>query len=168
MDRTKSVNQDSSKPDLINKLVAWGCKVFHLTKYQKILTQLAKFFIAGVATTLFDWAIFYVLVYLVQMAPLIAQIFSFTISTLLSYFINTIWVFNTTKNKTRRRLITEFFVFSGIAFAISEVLLYLFIYQLGLNDMLAKVITTIVTMVFNYITRKLFLEDHRSKAQTTK
>lgn len=160
MSKPKPANQGTSKPDLIDQLVAWGCKILHLTKYQKTLTQLAKFFIAGVATTLFDWGIFYVLVYLLHVAPLIAQIFSFAASTLLSYYINTLWVFDTTKNKTRQRLVIEFFVFSGIAFAISEVLLYVFIYQLHMNDMLAKVITTAVTMVFNYITRKLFLEDH--------
>lgn len=161
MDKTHSSVHTASKPDLIDQLVAWGCKVLHLTKYQKVLTQLAKFFIAGVITTLFDWLIFYILVYILSMEPLIAQVFSFAASTLLSYFINTIWVFNTTKNKTRQRLIAEFFIFSGIAFAISEVLLYVFIYQLSMNDMIAKIITTAITMIFNYITRKLFLEDHK-------
>lgn len=155
----------TKNPDAIDKLVAWGCNILHLTKYQKILTQLAKFFIAGVTTTLFDWGIFYVLVYIINVEPLIAQIFSFTASTLLSFYINTLWVFDTTKNKTRRRLIIEFFVFSGIALVISEILLYVFIYQLHLNDMLAKIITTAVTMVFNYVTRKLFLEDRKSSTR---
>lgn len=61
------------QPDIIDKLVDWGCKVFHLTKYQKILTQLAKFFVTGVIATAIDWAIFYVLVYWVNIDPLIAQ-----------------------------------------------------------------------------------------------
>lgn len=164
---TKTQNA-AKKPDIVDKLVGWGCKILHLTKHQKILTQLAKFVIAGVTTTLFDWGIFYVLVYIVNIEPLIAQIFSFTASTLLSYYINTLWVFDTTKNKTRRRLIIEFFVFSGIALIISEILLYIFIYQLHLNDMLAKVITTAITMVFNFITRKLFLEDHKKSDHTQK
>lgn len=156
-------SQTQKQPDMIDKLVGWGCRTFHLTKYQKILTQLAKFGVAGVATTLIDWGIFYALVYLVKMEPLVAQLFSFTVSTLISYYINTIWVFDTTKGKTRKRLITEFFVFSGIALGISEVLLYTFIHMLGMNDMLAKILTTVVTMVFNYVTRKLFLEERKNK-----
>ncbi len=154
------------KPDIIDKLMDWGCKTFHLTKYQRILTQIAKFGVAGVIATLIDWVIFYALVYLLQMEPLVAQLFSFTISTLISYYMNTIWVFDTTKGKSRKRLVTEFFVFSGIALGISEALLYVLIHLLGMNDMLAKILTTIVTMVFNYVTRKLFLEERKEKAKT--
>lgn len=149
------------KADWVDKLVAWGCGVLHLTKYEKILTQLAKFVIVGVITTLIDWAIYYVLCYWVNMNPLVAQLFSFTISTFASYYMNTLWVFDTTKTKTKQRLITEFFVFSAVALGISTALLYLFIYKLGLNDMLAKVVTTAITMVFNFVTRKLFLEDRK-------
>lgn len=157
------------KLDLIDRLVAWGCELLHLTKYQKILTQMAKFVVTGVIATAIDWAIFYVLVYKVQMDPLIAQIFSFLVSTIFNYWSNTKWVFNPTKDKTRRRLVTEFFVLSAIALGLSEGLLALFINVMGVNDMLAKVITTAITMVFNFVTRKLFLEGRgrRTKASET-
>lgn len=168
MGKNNSTVKLEKKPDWVDKLVAWGCQLLHLTKYQKILTQLAKFVIAGVITTAIDWVLFAILVYSLNIAPLIAQIFAFSGSTLISYYINTIWVFDTTKNKTRRRLVAEFFIFSGIAFVISEVLLYIFIYQLGMNDMIAKVFTTAVTMVFNYITRKIFLEDHKKPRSQTR
>lgn len=149
--------------DIIDKLVAWFCKLLHLSKCQKILTQLAKFVIVGVITTLIDWIIYYILCYLLAVNPLLAQLFSFTISTFASFYMNILWVFDTTKGKTRQRLIGEFFFFSACALGISTVLLYLFIYECGLTDMLAKVLTTVVTMVFNYITRKLFLEDRKVK-----
>lgn len=149
------------KQDWVDKFVIWWCKVLHLTKYEKILRQMAKFVITGVIATAIDWAIFYVLVYLVQMDPLIAQIFSFLFSTLFNYYSNTKWVFDTTKNKTRRRLVTEFFILSAIGLGISEALLALFINVLSVNDMLAKVITTAIVMVFNFVTRKLFLEERK-------
>lgn len=159
----KSETPAEPKQDAIDKLVAWGCGLLHLTKYQKILTQLAKFVIVGVVTTLIDWAIYYVLCYIVQMNPLVAQLFSFTISTIASFYMNTLWVFDTTKGKTKQRLIIEFFFFSGCALGISTLLLWLFIYKCGLNDMLAKIMTTAITMVFNYVTRKMFLEDRKKK-----
>lgn len=152
-----------TKADIIDKLVAWGCNLLHLTKYRKILTQLAKFVVTGVIATAIDWAVFYVLVYMVKMDPLVAQLFSFLLSTLFNYYSNTRWVFDTTKNKTRQRLMTEFFIISVVALGISEALLALMINVMSMNDMLAKVLTTAVVMVFNYITRKLFLEDRPAK-----
>lgn len=149
------------KLDFIDKFVIWWCKVLHLTKYEKILRQMAKFVITGVIATAIDWAVFYVLVYPLQMNPLIAQIFSFLVSTLFNYYSNTKWVFNTTKNKTRRRLVTEFFTLSAIGLGISEALLALFINVIDMNDMLAKIITTAIVMVFNFVTRKLFLEERK-------
>ena len=153
--------EPAKKGDFVDDLVAWGCKVFHLTGHQKILTQLAKFVIAGVTTTLVDWLVYFVLVESVKMDPLIAQLFSFLISTGVSYPMNAVWVFDTTKGKTRARLITEFFVFSAVALGISEALLWVFIYKLGMNELIAKVLTTAVTMVFNFVTRKIFLEDRK-------
>lgn len=155
--------ETEKKPDIIDKIVIWWCKVLHLTKYEKILRQMAKFVITGVIATAIDWAIFYVLVYPVQMNPLIAQIFSFLASTLFNYYSNTKWVFDTTKNKTRRRLMTEFFILSAVSLGISEALLALFINVFNMNDMLAKIVMTAIIMVFNFVTRKLFLEERKRK-----
>ncbi len=155
--------QKTSKPDVVDRLVAWGCRLLHLTKYQGILTQLAKFTVAGVINTAVDWGIFFSLYNLLHVDPVLSQAISFTIATIISFFINTIWVFNTTKNKTRSRLIAEFFVLNLIALGITTVLIYLFIDRMHMNELLAKILTTVITMIYNYITRKLTLEDRKAK-----
>ena len=152
---------DAKKADLIDKLVEWGCNILHLQKHQKILTQLAKFTIAGVINTAIDWAIFFSLYNFVGVNPVVSQAISFTVATAVSFFINTKWVFDTTKAKTKQRLIAEFFVLNLIALGISTALIYLFIDVLQMNELLAKVLTTVITMVYNYITRKLTLEDRK-------
>lgn len=157
--------ESGKREDFIDKLVKWGCELLHLTKYQKILTQMTKFVITGVIATAIDWAIFYILVYVVNIDPLIAQLFSFLFATWFNYWSNTKWVFNTTKNKTRRRLITEFFIISVIGLGISEAILAVLIRILHMNDMLAKVIATAVVMVFNFVTRKIFLEDRKKHTE---
>lgn len=159
MDKT----QKEKKPDFVDVLVAWGCRLLHLTKYQEILTQLAKFTIAGVFNTVIDWGIFFSLYNLLHVDPVLSQAISFTIATIVSFFVNTIWVFKTTKAKTRKRLITEFFVLNLIALGITTVLIYLFIDRMQMNELLAKILTTIITMIYNYITRKLTLEDRAEK-----
>jgi len=155
-------SETKKKEDIVDRLVAWGCRVFHLTKYQKILTQLAKFVIAGVINTVIDWSIFFSLYNLLGWNPVVAQMIAFTAATIISFFINTIWVFDTTKKKTQRRLITEFFVLNLIALGITTGLIYLFIDVMHMNELLAKILTTAVTMVYNYITRKLSLEDRKT------
>lgn len=151
----------------IDQLVIWGCRVFHLTKHQKLLIQIARFAVVGVLCTAIDWLIYFVLVQFVKLNPLIAQLFSFLVSTIVGYFANTAWVFETTKRKTRRRLITEFFILNTIGLGITELLLWLLIDRLGINYMLAKVIATVITMIFNYLTRKFTLEDHPVKVTKT-
>lgn len=148
-----------SAGDLIDRLVAWGCQLLHLQKHTHILQQLAKFVIVGVASTIIDWGIYFVLADLVGWDPLIANIPAFAVATVFSFFTSIFWVFDTTKRKTRRRLFVEFIVLNLVAFALNELLLFVFINQLGLGNMIAKVITTAIVMVFNYLTRKLFLED---------
>ncbi len=143
--------------DFVDRIVAWGCHLLHLEKHQKFLTKLAKFGIAGVLTTVIDWVIFFSLCELLHFDWVVSQLFAFVASTIVGYFINTKWVFDTTKNKTRRRLVTEFFIFNFIALIMTEVMLYLFD-KWQMNIVLAKVITTTVTMIFNYVTRKWFLE----------
>lgn len=151
------------KEDFIDKIVAWGCQLLHLDKHTKMFQQLAKFVIVGCTNTAINWIIYFSLVHFASVVPLVASAIAFAISTVFNYWASTTWVFDTTGKKTRRRLFVEFTVFNGFAFlAFDEGLLWLLIYPLGWNYMLAKVVTTACGMVFNFITRKMFLEDHNA------
>ena len=52
----------------------------------------------------------------------------------------------------------EFMIFSIVGLIITEILLHLFINILSMNAMISKVISTVIVMVFNFVTRKMFLE----------
>lgn len=161
---------DKQKPtgDIIDRLVAWGCKILHLQNYTHILQQLTKFVIVGVINTLIDWGIYYLLADILGWNPLLANIPSFSAATIFSYFASVLWVFDTTTRKTKRRLFIEFIILNLIALGLTELLLYLFIDGCGLDNMLAKVLATAIVMIFNFVTRKLFLEErkHRESGNT--
>lgn len=151
------------KPDFIDNIVTWGCQLLRLEKYTKIFQQLAKFVIVGFTNTAINWTIYFSSVQFAKIDPLIASAIAFAISTVFNYWASTTWVFDTTSNKTRRRLFIEFTVFNGFAFlAFDEGLLWLLIYPLGWNYMIAKVLTTACGMIFNFVTRKIFLEDNNA------
>jgi putative flippase GtrA len=55
-------------------------------------------------------------------------------------------------------MLAEFLIFSIIGLLLTELLLWIGIDKLNMNAMIVKIVATAIVMVFNFITRKLFLE----------
>lgn len=127
-------------------------------KNVKLFIQIFKFVIVGGTATVLDWILYYILYNYLKINPLIANIISFSISTVYNYWASTKWVFEVNKDKSSKRLFIEFVLFSVIGLGLTELLLWIGIDLLSMNAMLIKIIATIIVMVFNFITRKIFLE----------
>lgn len=153
------------KEDLIDKIVGWGCHLLHLDKHQAMFKQLAKFGIVGVINTAINWTVFALALAILPIGDevtksIIASAIAFVVATIFNFWASTTWVFDTTNRKSRRRLFIEFAVFTGISFLIFDEALLAWLVSMQWAPMLAKILTTICDMVFNFITRKYFLEDH--------
>lgn len=149
------------KEDKLGKVFNKLLKVFHINvseKTEKLLLQIFKFIIVGGTATIIDWAVYYVLYNFLHVNPLIANILSFTVSVIYNYIASVKWVFDVNKEKSKIKMVIEFLVFSVIGLLISELLLWLGINKLNLNAMLVKIVATAIVMVFNFVTRKIFLE----------
>ena len=156
------------KEDIVDKLVAWGCKLIHLDKHTATFQQLAKFVIVGVTNTAINWTIFAIALHLLPISDevtksVVASAIAFAISTIFNFWASTTWVFNTTNKKSRKRLFIEFAVMNGIAFLLFDEAMLAWLVSSNWHPMIAKVATTACGMVFNFITRKMFLEDHSEK-----
>lgn len=135
--------------------------IFHIKlneKLENLLIQIFKFVIVGGIATILDWIIYYVLYNNLNIPPLIASLFSFSISSIYNYMASVTWVFDVTNNKSKKRIFIEFMILCLIGLGLTELLLHIFINILLLNKMISKIISTIIVMVFNFITRKIFLE----------
>lgn len=159
------------KEDIVDRLVAWGCNLLHLNKYTATFQQLAKFVIVGVINTAINWIIFAICLRILPIADevfksVVASAIAFILATIFNFWASTTWVFETTNRKTRKRLFVEFVTFTGIAFLIFDEALLAWLVAAGWHPMWAKVLTTACGMVFNFITRKMFLEDHDQKRRT--
>ncbi len=132
-------------------------------KSVKLLIQIFKFIIVGGTATVLDWILYYILYNYLGINPLIANIISFSTSTVYNYWASTKWVFDVTKDKSRKRLFIEFVLFSVIGLGLTELLLWIGIKVLSMNAMLVKIVATILVMIFNFVTRKIFLEQHPKK-----
>ena len=155
-------NQNEDKLVLIfNKIL----KALHIKTSERInelLVQIFKFVIVGGIATVIDWAVYYVLYNFLNVPPLAANVFSFCVSVIYNYIMSIKWVFNVNQDKSKKLMFIEFISFSIIGLLISEFLLFVFINKIAINEMLSKVIATAIVMVFNFVTRKMFLEK-RSK-----
>lgn len=180
---TKNTDSDrtNSKPyssehldgDIVDRLVAWGCGILHLKKHTKTFQQLAKFFIVGCTNTAINWIIFAIALHSLPLGDevaksVVASAIAFAISTIFNFWASITWVFNATTQKTRRRLFIEFATFNGIAFLLFDEALLALLVSFNWHPMLAKVATTACGMVFNFITRKMFLEGARPSFLKTK
>ena len=124
----------------------------------QLFVQIFKFLIVGGIATIIDWILYYLLYNCLNINPLVANIISFSISTIYNYWASTKWVFEVNQNKGRKRLFIEFVSLSLIGLGLTELLLWIGIKVLMINAMLIKIIATIIVMIFNFITRKIFLE----------
>lgn len=149
------------KKDKTAVFVSKILKILHIKvseKKENLFVQIFKFVIVGGIATIIDWAVYYVLYNYAHMDPLVANILSFAVSVTYNYIASVRWVFDVKKDKNKIRMLIEFLVFSIMGLILTEILLWLGISKLGMNAMVAKIIATAIVMVFNFITRKLFLE----------
>lgn len=142
----------------------------------KLIKQILKFGIVGGLSFLIDFAIYTVIILIFGNAKVtvaIAAFFGFTISLIFNYFCSMRFVFVHDENMDRRKEFTIFAILSLIGLALNEVLILavLFVYdntpflQTAFNGLLwtfketiGKMFATGVVMVYNFITRKIFIE----------
>ena len=149
------------KKDKTTVFVSKCLKLLHIKvseKTENLFVQIFKFVIVGGIATIIDLIVYYVLYNYAHLDPLIANILSFSVSVIYNYIASVKWVFDVKKDKNKVRMLVEFLIFSIIGLVITEILLWLGINKLGMNAMLVKIIATAIVMVFNFITRKIFLE----------
>ena len=141
---------------ILNVLGIFNIKVNEKT--ENILIQIFKFLIVGGIATIIDWFIYFILYNYLYISPLIANILSFSISTIYNYIASVKWVFDVDQTKSKSKIFFQFILFSVMGLLLTELFLFIGVDKLNVNAMLTKIIATIIVMVFNFVTRKMFLE----------
>ena len=89
---------------------------------------------------------------------LVSAAIAFTVSVIFNYILSIKWVFDVDKSKSEKKNFVIFIVFSIIGLLLTELIMWVGTDILKVNYLLVKIIATAIVMVFNFITRKLFLE----------
>ena len=142
---------------LFNKI----CDVLHLKfndKTRKLLIQIFKFTIVGGIATVIDFVFLYIFREFCHFPVLVSNTLSFCISVIYNYIASVKWVFDVNKEKDDKKQFIIFIVFSVIGLLLNDLIMWISVDFLSIYYLLAKIIATSIVMIFNFVTRKMFLE----------
>lgn len=145
--------------DKTTKFVKKIMKKIHIKvdkKAEKLFIQIFKFVIVGGIATAIDFLLLFVFKDVFHMQVIISNTLSFCISLVYNYIASVSWVFDVNKEKSSRKNFIIFLIFSIIGLIINDLIMYLLINTL--DTFASKIIATAIVMIFNFITRKMFLE----------
>lgn len=127
---------------------------------RKLIKQILKFGIVGLLAFIIDYGLLYMLTEFLKIHYLISSIISFSVSVIFNYIMSIKWVFDVNKKQGIKDFVV-FIVLSIIGLIINSILMYLMVDMIGMYYMIAKLFSTVVVMVYNFITRKIFVESSR-------
>lgn len=123
-----------------------------------LLAQLAKFGIVGVIATLIDFGVMNLLHYGTNLDILVANTAGFVISLIFNYLASMKFVFEHKEDMSRRREFAIFVVLSVIGLALNDGIVLALNKGLALEANIAKIGATALVMMYNFATRKIFLD----------
>lgn len=121
------------------------------------LMEVFRFVFTGGFCFVVEFLALTALVELFNLPVLVATAIAFLISVAVNYVMCIKWVFPGAKDGNAGVKAT-FLLTSGIGFALNELFMWLMHTLLGIHYMIAKVISTLLVMIWNYFTKKLVLK----------
>lgn len=154
----------------LNRIIDSVLKFLHLSKYKEQIMYL----IVGGGTTVIDWGVFTLLVFLLpdlsgaffnRFPNAIEYTAAWAAAVLFAYFASKYFVFETAKKEGH----TQFFKF--VASRLFTLILslagdFLLTGIMKMNEFIAKLIISILVIIINYITSKLFVFNHKAAEES--
>lgn len=127
-------------------------------KNNKLFMQIFKFGFVGGIAFIIDYAVLIFCKEVLNLDVLISAAIAFSISVVFNYILSIKWVFDVNQEKSKSKNFILFIVFSIIGLILTEVIMHVGVKVLDFNYLIVKIVATAIVMVFNFITRKIFLE----------
>lgn len=138
---------------------------------KNLLNQILKFGIVGMFCFLIDFGITTGFTNLLGIHYLISKFLGFVVSAVVNYLLSIKFVFTQKKEMDKKKEFTVFLILSAFGLLINEIVMYICIdgiyaHSEGMKKLisdanmvaLSSVLATGIVMVYNFISRKLFLE----------
>ena len=121
-------------------------------------------FVGGTAA-LVEWGLFYLFFYYllvglglsVDTLTMVATALAFGLSTLYHYFLGNVLVFDSGSKYDKSKELSLVFLVSIMGLVFNLILMYVFVGLLAWQPMFAKVLTSCIVVVWNYLSRKKWI-----------
>ena len=129
---------------------------------RKLIEQIMKFGVVGVIAFVIDFGVMVFLTEVFGIDPVISATVSFIISVVFNYAASMRYVFSHREGMSRTREFVIFVVLSAIGLGINDMLIWAGTDLASFDYRLVKIFAAAVVMVWNFVTRKIFLEGEES------
>lgn len=137
---------------------------------KKLIQQFLKFGVVGVICFFIDTGL-YTICNLIGIPYLISGVIGFSVSVVVNYLLSMKYVFVRRDDLSRKKEFTIYLILSVIGLCLNELILYVCVDLIYGNwawlrslmhpraaEILAKIGATGIVMVYNFVTRKIFME----------
>ncbi len=148
-----------------------GTEETQQNKKPTLIQQILRFGVVGFLSFFVDMGVYTLLCNVLGVHYMIAGFFGFVISVTFNYILSMHFVFESRDDISKTREFITFVILSAFGLLLNEVILYVCIDGIYMHwswlsgwlpikwmNLLAKVGATGIVMVYNFVTRKIFLE----------
>lgn len=126
---------------------------------KKILKQFCKFSAVGGVAFLIDYGLLFIFTEFSHMHYLSSSMVSFTAATTFNYVYSTKYVFECKEDQNKAGQFTLFLLFGACGLLLNSMLMKIMVEQIEYHYMFAKLLSGAVVSVWNFTSRKIFLEE---------
>ena len=124
----------------------------------RLIQQILKFGVVGALAFLIDLGLMIALTELLGMDPVLSAAISFVVSLIFNYLASMRFVFSHREDMSQSQEFVIFVALSVVGLLINELVMWVGSKQLGLDYRLVKVFATGIVMVWNFVSRKKWLD----------
>ena len=124
----------------------------------KLIQQMIKFGFVGVLCFFIDYGIMVFLTEVFGINYMVSSTVSFSVSVTVNYILSVAFVFETDKDKNKIKEFIVFVLLSIVGLGVHELCMWLGTDLMGIHYMITKIGATAIVMVYNFVTRKMFIE----------
>ena len=135
-------------------------------KYKEIILYL----VFGGVTTAVNYGVYVLLSHVLNMGVVPSNIIAWIFAVAVAFISNKILVFESKSKEIRTvlREIIEFVLARLSTLVIETVLLWIFVDQLHVNDLIMKIITNVIVVILNYIFSKFIIFKKKKNKENSK
>lgn len=119
-------------------------------------------FVGGIATIV-EWICFYIFSEKMGMFYQLGTVLAMLISTFANWLVGRLWTFRDAAKGNIILEIGKIYATSAIGILLNMLLMWIFVSKMSIEQMIAKILATIIVFAYNYLVRRLVI--YRKKAE---